>query len=48
MRLLLTLLFYVVLTPLALLLRLLRIDVIGRRLDERAASYWRERGAGPL
>jgi hypothetical protein len=46
MRPLLTLLFYMVLTPTALLLRALRIDVMGRRFDTRAASYWRQRGAG--
>lgn len=48
MRPLLLLLFYVLLTPVAVLLRLLRVDVIGRRLDPRATSYWRQRGPGPL
>ncbi len=48
MRPLLLLLFYGLLTPLAVLLRLLRVDVIGRRFDPRAASYWHERGPGPL
>lgn len=52
MRLLLTLLFYGVLTPLALLLRALRIDPLARRWDARAGSYWRTRppaarGRGP-
>jgi hypothetical protein len=46
MRILLTLLFYLVLTPVALLLRVLRVDPMGRRFDERAASYWRQRGPG--
>ena len=44
MRILLTLLFYAVLTPVAVLLRVLRIDVMGRRFDERAGSYWRQHG----
>ena len=43
MHLLLVLLFYVVFTPLALLLRLLGVDVIGLRRDERAGSYWRRK-----
>ena len=48
MRILLTVMFYAVLTPAAILLRALRIDVIGRRFDERAVSYWRKRGAGDV
>jgi hypothetical protein len=48
MRILLTLLFYAVLTPAAMLLRALRIDVIGRRFDERAGSYWHQRGSGDV
>jgi hypothetical protein len=36
-------LYYLVVTPLALVLRLLRIDVLGLRRDERAATYWRTR-----
>lgn len=43
---LLTLLFYAVLTPAALLLRALRVDVVGRRFDDSAASYWRRCGPG--
>jgi hypothetical protein len=46
MRPLLTLLFYLVLTPVALLLRAVGVDLMGRRFDTRAASYWRQRGAG--
>lgn len=45
MRPLLTLLFYLVLTPVALLLRAVGVDLMGRRFDTRAASYWRQRGA---
>ncbi|HEV8689530.1 MAG TPA: hypothetical protein VGQ91_04475 [Ideonella sp.] len=48
MRILLTLLFYAVLTPAAVLLRALRIDVMGRRFDERAGSYWHQRGSGDV
>ena len=43
MHLLLVLLFFGVFTPLAVLLRALRIDLIGTRRDERAGSYWRQR-----
>ena len=43
MHLVLVLLFYVVFTPLALLLRLLGVDLIGLRRDERAGSYWRRK-----
>jgi hypothetical protein len=39
-------LFYAVVTPLALVLRALGIDTIGARRDERAASYWRRRRSG--
>lgn len=37
------LVFYLVLTPVGALLRLLRIDVLGLRRDARVASYWRGR-----
>lgn len=43
MHLLLVLLFFVVFTPLALLLRALHLDLIGSRRDGRAGSYWRQR-----
>jgi hypothetical protein len=46
LRLPLALLFYVLITPLALLLRALRIDVLGLRRDESAQSYWRRADAG--
>jgi hypothetical protein len=45
MHLLLVLLFFVVFTPLAMLLRALRVDMIGARRGEPAGSYWRRRGA---
>lgn len=43
MHLLLVLLFFVVFTPVALLLRALRLDLIGSRRDDRAGSYWHQR-----
>jgi hypothetical protein len=43
MHLLLVLLFFVVFTPLALLSRAFRIDLIGARRDGQAGSYWRRR-----
>jgi len=30
----------------AMVLRALRIDVVGARRDEAADSYWRQRGSG--
>jgi hypothetical protein len=36
----LTVVFVAVITPVALLLRVLRIDPLARRLDPGAASYW--------
>jgi hypothetical protein len=42
MHVLLVLLFYAAVAPLALLLRVLGIDVIGSRPNERATSYWRD------
>jgi hypothetical protein len=52
LQLVLAIVFYAVVSPLALLLRALGIDVLGARRDERAASYWRARSrsrarAGP-
>ena len=46
MHLALVILFYAVITPLAVTLRALRIDLIGNRRDERAASYWHGRRSG--
>jgi hypothetical protein len=44
MHLLLVLLFYALLTPLALLLRLAGVRGLGAGRDERAPSYWRRCG----
>ena len=38
--------FYLLLTPLALVFRLVRRDPLDRRLIPEAKSYWRERSAG--
>ena len=43
MHLLLVLMFFVVFTPLAFLMRALRVDLIGARRDGQAGSYWRQR-----
>ncbi len=40
----LALIFYLVITPIGLVFRLMGRDVIGRQLDPKAASYWRDRG----
>jgi len=36
--------YYVVITPIAVVFRLIGRDVIGRKLDPRATTYWRDRG----
>jgi hypothetical protein len=36
--------YYVVITPIALVFRLIGRDVIGKKLDARATTYWRDRG----
>lgn len=36
--------YYLVITPIGLVFRLIGRDAIGRRLDPGAASYWRDRG----
>ena len=40
---LLAVIYYLVLTPIALVLRLTGRDVIGKKLDPDAKSYWHER-----
>lgn len=39
--------FYLVFTPLGLLLRLCGLDLIGRRWEPERKSYWTERPAAP-
>lgn len=36
--------YYLVITPIGLVFRMMGRDVIGKRLDPKAASYWRDRG----
>jgi hypothetical protein len=45
MQVLLAVLFFVLFSPLAMLLRALGVDVLGLRRDERATSYWRKTGS---
>ena len=37
------LLYYVIVTPLALALRAVHLEALGLRRDERAGTYWRKR-----
>ncbi len=47
-RLLLGIFFYLVLTPIAIVLRMTGRDLLDRKIDRGAASYWRKReGAAP-
>ena len=39
----LTLIFYLIVTPISLLLRLLGKDLLDRKIDSRATSYWHPR-----
>jgi cytochrome c biogenesis factor len=47
-RLILILLFYLVFTPIGLLLRLLGKDLLNRRFDRDAATYWVDREKEPF
>jgi cytochrome c biogenesis factor len=47
-RLILILLFYLVFTPIGLLLRLFGKDLLNRRLDPDAATYWVDREKEPF
>lgn len=42
-RLLLALIFYLVFTPIALILKLFRKDMLERRIDKGGTSYWHKR-----
>jgi hypothetical protein len=39
-RILLVVLFYAVITPLGMILRLMGIDYLNRSLDKKSSSYW--------
>ena len=43
-RLVLTILFYFVLTPMGLIARLLGKDVLNQKIDKNLTSYWHDRG----
>lgn len=43
MHLFLIVLYYLVVTPLAVALRAAHLDALGLRRDERAGTYWRKR-----
>ena len=47
-RLILGLMFYLVFTPIGLILRLLRIDLIKQRWDRNASTYWIRRPSKPF
>jgi hypothetical protein len=42
-RLLLLIMFYLIFAPIGLIMRLLRIDLLDRRIDKNRHSYWREK-----
>jgi len=44
-RLILTILFYTVITPIGIIVKLLGKDVLNERIDKKAASYWIDRPA---
>ena len=41
---LIALIYYVVVTPIALVFRAMGRDILGKQLDPRAKTYWRDRG----
>jgi len=45
-RILLSIIFYVIFTPIGILSRLLRKDLLGKRLNKDAKSYWNEKDKG--
>ena len=46
-RLFLGLFFYLILTPMGLLVRLLGKDLLDERIDRKASSYWKKRDPAP-
>ena len=44
-RLILAILFFGVITPIGLLMKLFRQDILGQRIEKSISSYWRERPA---
>lgn len=47
-RLILAIVFFLIFTPVGLILRLLRIDLIKQRRDPNASTYWIQRPDDPL
>ncbi len=47
-RLILGIVFFLIFTPIGLILRLLRVDLIKQRWDEKAKSYWIKRPEEPF
>jgi hypothetical protein len=45
-RLILSAIFYLVLTPIGLVIRLLGKDLLDRKMDFKAASYWKDKESG--
>ena len=43
-RLILSILFYLVFTPIGLVMRLFRVDLLDRKIDKNKESYWRKKG----
>ena len=46
-RVVLSVLFYLVITPISLAMRVFGKDILDQRIDRSAASYWHKRPAGP-
>lgn len=46
-RLILAVMFYFIFTPISLILRLFRVDLLERRSDKQKATYWRIHPSGP-
>ena len=46
-RLLLSVFFFLILTPIGVIMRLLGKDVLGRKMDHSAATYWVKRNPEP-
>jgi len=47
-RVILVLLFYLVFTPIGLVMRLMRIDPLERKIEKERSSYWKAKEGGPV
>ncbi len=47
-RILLGIIFYIIFTPIGILSRLLKKDLLDKRLDKEAKSYWNKRDGGEI